>query len=205
MGNDTNFRIVFVLSAIAMVAIRSYYQSKVLSDRRPTTVVGRSWRLLPGAVVAATTLVFGLAYIFLPGAFPWSYAQFPDWLRWVGAFMLLGGILLLAAAHHHLAASFHSLVVRKSGQVLVESGPYRTVRHPIYTAFILNYFGGGLLASSLVLTFIPGPLYALFVALRIAEEERAMLEQFGQGYQDYMARTGRFVPSLRFLTRPTRK
>jgi protein-S-isoprenylcysteine O-methyltransferase Ste14 len=70
---------------------------------------------------------------------------------------------------------------------------------------MLNYIGGGLLASSLVLTCIPGLLFALFVALRIAEEESAMLEQFGQRYQDYMAMTGRFVPHLRLLTRPTRK
>ena len=205
MGNEAIFHFLFLLSGIAMVAIRSFYQSKVLPEGLRTTAVGRSWRLIPGAIAAATTLVFGLAYIFLPGAFPWSYAHFPDWLRWIGAFMLLGGILLLAAAHHHLGISFHSLVVQKSGQALVDTGPYRTVRHPIYTAFMLNYIGGGLLASSLVLTFIPGPLYALFVALRIAEEEGAMLEKFGQRYQDYVAMTGRFVPPLRMLARPTRK
>ncbi len=205
MDSETTFRIVFLMSAIAMVAIRSYYQSKVLSDRRPSAVVGKGWRLIPGAVSAVTTLVFGLAYIFLPAAFPWSYAQFPDGLRWVGAFTLLGGLLLLAAAHRHLAASFHSLVVRKSGQVLVASGPYRSIRHPIYTAYFLNYLGGGLLASSLVLTFIPALFFSLLVALRIREEEAAMLDQFGSSYQDYMAGTGRFVPLLRSSTRPGRK
>lgn len=199
MSQESLLRFLFLLCGIAMMAIRVYYQSKVLREQRRTTVTGSTWRLIPGAIAALTALVFGLAYIFLPRAFPWSYAQYPDWLRWLGALMLLVGILLLAIAHHHLGANFHSLVVRKSGQVLVESGPYRTVRHPIYTAFALNYFGGGLLAASLVLTLIPGPLFALMVALRIREEEGAMLAQFGTSYQDYMARTGRFVPPLRSL------
>jgi protein-S-isoprenylcysteine O-methyltransferase Ste14 len=202
MDHDIAFRFLFLLATIAMLVIRVYYQSKILPERRRTTVTGSSWRLIPGGIAALTSIVFGLAYLFFPSAFPWSYADYPAWLRWLGAVFLLGGILLLGIAHHHLGASFHSLVVRKSGQVLVQSGPYRTVRHPIYTAYLLNYVGGGLLASSLVLTFIPGSLFALMVALRISEEEGAMLDQFGAGYEDYMRRTGRFVPPLRSLLRP---
>jgi protein-S-isoprenylcysteine O-methyltransferase Ste14 len=115
---------------------------------------------------------------------------------------LLTGTTLLWAAHRNLASSFHSLVVRKSDQILVHTGPYASVRHPIYTAYVLSYFGGGLLAASLVLTLIPGPLYVLFIALRVNEEEATMLAQFGQAYREYMARTPRFVPDLRsFLQR----
>jgi protein-S-isoprenylcysteine O-methyltransferase Ste14 len=108
--------------------------------------------------------------------------------------LLFGGIVLLGLAHHHLGVSFHSLVVRKAGQALVQSGPYATVRHPIYTAYLMSYLGGGLLASSLVLTLIPGPFFALMIALRLGEEEAAMIEQFGPRYLEYMSRTGRFLP-----------
>jgi protein-S-isoprenylcysteine O-methyltransferase Ste14 len=201
MGSHAVFRAVFVLAAIAQVSIRVHYQSKVLPDRARTTVTGANWRLIPGAIAALTTITFGLAYIFFPNALPWSYGDYPDWIRWLGALALLAGTSLLAAAHHHLGKSFHSLVVQKSGQVLVESGPYRFVRHPIYTAYILNYFSGGLLASSLLLTFVPGPLYILFIALRLREEEAAMVDQFGAAYEGYMTRTGRFLPDLRALLR----
>jgi protein-S-isoprenylcysteine O-methyltransferase Ste14 len=196
MGSESVFRVLLLLAGIALLAIRAYYQSKILPDRQRTTVTGRSWRLLPGAMASLTSIVFSGAYIFFPKAFPWSYGDYPIWLRWVGVLVLLVGLLLLWAAHHHLGASFHSFVVRKSGQVLVESGPYRTVRHPIYTALMLTYLGGGLVASSLVLTFVAGPLFALHVALRIGEEEEAMVEQFGASYREYMARTGRFLPPL---------
>ena len=199
MDQEIVFRLLFLLAAIAMLAIRVYYQAKLLPESRRTIVTGSSWRLIPGGIAALTSIVFGLAYLFFPSAFPWSYADYPVWFRWLGAFLLLGGILLLGIAHHHLGASFHSLVVRKSDQVLVQSGPYRTVRHPIYTAYLLNYVGGGLLASSLVLTFIAGPLFVLMATLRIGEEEGAMLDQFGPRYQAYMGKTGRFIPPLRSL------
>jgi protein-S-isoprenylcysteine O-methyltransferase Ste14 len=205
MGSDTVFRALFILAAIAQVSIRVYYQSKVLPDRARTTVTGANWRLISGAIAALTTITFGLAYIFFPNALPRSYGNYPDWIRWLGALILLPGTSLLAAAHHYLGKSFHSLVVQKSGQVLVESGPYRFIRHPIYTAYILNYFGGGLLASSLVLTFVPGPLYLLFIALRLHEEEAAMVDQFGAAYRAYMTRTGRFLPDLRALLRPSQE
>lgn len=201
MAGNSAFRILFVLSALAMTAIRVYYQSKILSDRRRTTVAGSNWRSIPGGIATFVTLLFGFEYIFFPGAFPWAYGEYPAWLRWVGAFVLAGGIALLRSAHHHLGKSFHSLVVRKADQVFVESGPYRTIRHPIYTAYALSYIGGGLLASNLVLTLIPGALFALMVALRVGEEERAMLAQFGSLYREYMTRTGRFVPLFHRLRR----
>jgi protein-S-isoprenylcysteine O-methyltransferase Ste14 len=193
---ETIFRLLILLSGVAMLAIRSCYQSGVLRDRARTTVVGSRWRLIPGGIAALTTTVFGLAYVFFPSAFPWSYADWPDWLRWGGVAMLVAGILLLWSAHHYLGASFHSFVVRKSGQRFVEAGPYRFVRHPIYTAYTLSYLGAGLLACSLVLTFVATPLYLLLVALRIGEEESAMVAEFGEEYADYMGRTGRFLPSL---------
>jgi len=205
MDTDVLFRTTFLLAAIAQIIIRLYYQSKVAPERARTTVTGAGWRLIPGGISALTAITFGLAYIFFPNAMSWSYVDYPDWIRWVGVLALLAGTFLLAAAHHHLGKSFHSLVVQKSGQVLVESGPYRSVRHPIYTAYILNYFGGGLLASSLVLTFIPGPLYIVFVALRLREEEAAMVDHFGAAYQAYMTRTGRFLPNIRTLVRPSQE
>jgi protein-S-isoprenylcysteine O-methyltransferase Ste14 len=201
MSQASVFRILFALCGAAMLVIRVYYQSRVLHDSRKTTVTGNNWRLIPTAVAAATSIVFSSAYIFFPSVFPWSYARCPDWLRWAGAAMLLAGTLLLWSPHHHLGASFHSLVVRRAGQALVESGPYRSIRHPIYTAYFLDYLGGGLLASSLILTFVCVPLFLAGVALRIREGEATMISQFGQDCVGYVTRTGRFLPSLQSLLR----
>jgi len=103
----------------------------------------------------------------------------------------------LGTAHYHLGKSFYSLVVSKEEHQLVTSGPYRWIRHPIYTAYIMNYLAGGLVASNLVLTFIPVIFFSLMIINRIPREEAVMRAEFGQDYVDLEARTGRLLPKFR--------
>jgi protein-S-isoprenylcysteine O-methyltransferase Ste14 len=197
MNLESVFRGLFVLSGVAMLSIRVYYQRRARQESGAVTIREKGLSLVAGSLAALTTLVFGVEYIFFPGTFAWAYVQYPEGLRWLGALALVVGITLLGVSHHHLGKSFHSLVVTKEGQMFVDSGPYRWIRHPIYTAFIINYVGGGLLASSWVLTFIPVLLYGVLVALRVKNEERAMMEQFGQVYVEYMQRTRyRLLPGI---------
>lgn len=195
MDTEVIFRALVVLSFLAMLAIRLYYQSKVLQDKGRIEVKEGSISLIAGSIAALTSLVFGFEYIFFHGFFSFAYAlSYPLWLRWLGAAFLAVGILLLWSAHHHLGRSFHSLVVSKEEHVLVDTGPYRWIRHPIYTAYLLNYLGGGLLTANLVLTFVPVTMYSILVLLRMGKEEEVLTELFGQRYREYMGRTGRLVP-----------
>ncbi|TET99819.1 MAG: isoprenylcysteine carboxylmethyltransferase family protein [Anaerolineales bacterium] len=201
MDQEIIFRTLFILSGVAMFAIRIYYQSKVRGDLRRSEMRDRGPRLIPGSIAALVTLIFGAEYIFFPGTFSWAYLiHFPTWLRYFGVVLLVAGISLLWLAHHHLGKSFHSLVVLKEDQVLVESGPYRFIRHPIYSAYFMNYIGGGLLASNWVLAVIPVVFFGLFIALRVDGEEKIMVEKFGDRYIHYMKHTGRFLPSINLLS-----
>jgi protein-S-isoprenylcysteine O-methyltransferase Ste14 len=109
---------------------------------------------------------------------------------------MFAGETILALAHRHLSLNFNSLVAVRSGQSLIETGPYRFIRHPIYTAYFISYIAGGLLSANWVLTFIPAPLFAAMIALRVGEEEKVMIETFGEAYLAYMRHTGRFLPRL---------
>ena len=195
--SETIYRTLFIISTIFMFAIRIYYQRKIKPEQSLTEERGSRLRLIPGAIAALVTIVFGFEYIFAPGTFEFAYLiEYPTWLRWMGALMLFIGISLLWSAHHNLGLSFHSLVVQKEDQVLVESGPYKWIRHPIYTAYFFNYIGGGLLAGNWVLTFIPTICFGLMIYLRLGEEEAVMIEKFGDDYRHYMERTGRFLPKI---------
>jgi protein-S-isoprenylcysteine O-methyltransferase Ste14 len=197
MASEWIFRLIFVLAAFVMVAVRAVSQSRVIRDQGGVAVHEGPVSLVAGSVAALVSIVFGLEYIVAPGALAFAYGwAFPAWLRWVGAVAFPGGVALLAWAHYHLGKSFHSLIVTKEDHVLVDTGPYRYIRHPIYLAYLANYVGGGLLAGNRVLTVVPIAAYAVLIVLRLGQEERVMISKFGDAYEAYMARTGRLVPKI---------
>lgn len=76
-----------------------------------------------------------------------------------------------------------------------DNGPYRRMRHPIYTAMI--FWSGGLALFTANLFFAA---FAISVILwtppRIAKEEQMMLDRFGDDYRSYMKTTGRYLPRV---------
>ena len=197
MTPEIVYRILMIVAFVAMFGIRIYYQSKVLGEKREVKIQENKLSLAAGSIAALSTLTFGAEYIFFPGTFKFTYLLvYPDWLRWLGVVSLAAGIILLGLAHYHLGKSFSSLVVSKQDHQLVSSGPYRWIRHPIYTAYLINYVAGGLLASNLVLTFVPAIFFGLMIIDRIPREEEIMRDEFGQDYIDLEVRTGRLLPKF---------
>lgn len=192
---DTTFRVILGASFLILLGIRIVIQSKVLKEDRDITENKLS--LVSGSIAALTSLIFGAEYLFFPGTFGFAYfLDYPLWLRWLGVVVLVIGLIIFFLAHYHLGRNFYSLVAVKEEQKLVTSGPYRWIRHPIYTGYILTYMAGGLIASNLVLTFVPVIFFSLMIINRIPREEAVMREEFGQEYLDLEARTGRLLPKL---------
>ncbi len=90
--------------------------------------------------------------------------------------------------------SLIALPPKERGREVVKKGPFRWVRHPLYSAFIWS--GTGAVAiwfSSWTVLFSVVPV-SLFWAWHIRGEEAFMLEKFGDEYKDYMDKTGQFFP-----------
>lgn len=112
------------------------------------------------------------------------------------AALLAGSLSLVFRAVRTLGRQWSLTARVLEGHRLVTEGPYRFVRHPIYTAM-----GGMLVATglaichgyALVAALI---LYALGTRLRIGVEERLLRETFGRDYDDYARRVGALVPRL---------
>ena len=79
---------------------------------------------------------------------------------------------------------------------LVETGLYRTIRHPAYLGMLATVLGFGLAAGNwLSLAALVGlPLAATLYRIRV--EERALLHHFGPAYQAYAGRTKRLLPGI---------
>jgi protein-S-isoprenylcysteine O-methyltransferase Ste14 len=112
-----------------------------------------------------------------------------------GLVLMLAGMVLRWYAVWVLGASFTVDVATRPGQAVVESGPYRWIRHPSYTGGLLTLLG------VLVCCCNPVSLAALVFALggyayRIKIEEEALATDLGAPYRDYMRRTKRLIPFL---------
>ena len=74
-----------LLSFLALLGIRLYYQSRVLKKEEKFEVQENKLSLVAGSIAALTSLTFGAEFIFFPGTFGFTYIlQYPDWLRWLG-------------------------------------------------------------------------------------------------------------------------
>ena len=94
-----------------------------------------------------------------------------------------------------LGAFFTTTVAVAPEQTVIEAGPYRRIRHPSYTGFLLCLLGLGLTLTNnwLSLLVIMGCALIGF-GYRIQVEEAVLQERLGQPYQAYMRRTKRLIP-----------
>jgi len=118
-----------------------------------------------------------------------------DWapVRVVGlAVGLAGATLLLWAAVLLGRLMIHAAAVRED-HALVESGPYRFVRHPVYAGYLALLLGSGIASLNICLWLI-WPVSLLGILIQAAAEEQVLRERFGQAYERYLRRTARLVP-----------
>jgi protein-S-isoprenylcysteine O-methyltransferase Ste14 len=129
----------------------------------------------------------------------WLRARtFPEalWVDILGVAITVTGLGLAIWARAYLGGNWSSSVTAKVGHQLIRSGPYRWVRHPIYSGMTLAMFG-----TALELRELRGLLAValLYVGFKIKSriEERTMVSEFGAEYADYSRRTGAIFPRVR--------
>lgn len=117
-------------------------------------------------------------------------------LFWLGIALMVCGQAFRWHAIHVLGRFFTFNVATRAGQFVVDTGPYRLIRHPAYAGSLLAFFGMGLAmtnwASLVALMLGIGIGYVI----RVRVEERALCADLGEPYRDYMLRTKRFVPHV---------
>ncbi|HET7260268.1 MAG TPA: isoprenylcysteine carboxylmethyltransferase family protein [Casimicrobiaceae bacterium] len=125
-----------------------------------------------------------------------AFVAYRGAIFWAGIALMLGGVAFRWYAIRVLGRYFTRDVATREGQRVVESGPYRWIRHPSYTGILMTAAGFGLaLGNALALAIVLiGVLAGLLY--RVAVEERALATDLGQPYRTYMLRTRRFIPFL---------
>ena len=137
-----------------------------------------------------------LAHVVRPDWMAWASFDMPQALRWLG---LVLGVLAVAAVQWVLGAlgpNVTETALTKERHELITGGPYRWVRHPLYTTGLALLVALGLMAGSWFVLLATGIAFALLRGFVIPREEQALLAKFGDRYQRYILRTGRLVPRV---------
>jgi protein-S-isoprenylcysteine O-methyltransferase Ste14 len=191
------FKIILIITYTVFSIIRiEYYRLARKAGYRTITRESRGYSLLLGILICYEVITF-FTYAFAPQSLAWASVTMPAWLRWSGAALAVIALLSFIWIHRSLGSNFSALLKMKDRQTLVTFGPYRWIRHPMYTAFYILHIAAFLLTSNwfIGITWIAG--LTAVIALRIQREEAMMIERFGDQYRSYMENTGRFIPQVR--------
>ena len=141
--------------------------------------------------VIAVAAILSILLFILPGLdkrFSWS--QVPLWLVLLGA----GSVILGYAFYMQViqANRYASRVVEvAAGQKVISSGPYALVRHPMYLAMLIFFFGSALALGS-YWALIPAALMIPTLGVRLLEEEKTLLRDL-PGYAEYTQKVRRHL------------
>lgn len=195
MIDEIIFRALFIFTTAGFVILWGYniLSIGVTRDKFYTATEGM---LLAGLrfLLLGASLAGMLLYCIDLRLMQWSTLALPSWLRWFGFLIALAALMLFYWVLRSLGRNFSTTLTMKKDQTLVVQGPYRWVRHPMYTSFVLLWVGYLLISANwfIGLTGILG--FVLAIVVRTPMEEQMMIERFGDEYHAYIKRTGRYLP-----------
>ncbi len=185
---------VYVLLAVAWYVIRLPHSRR--SRRTPVVRSARGFRELALLLISLTGLGI-VPFVYVATGFP-RFADYPfsPIQAWLGVIVAIAAFAIFYLTHQALGRNWSvSLDVRKDHQ-LITAGIYQHVRHPMYTAFWLWAVAQALLLPNWVAGLSGLFGFGLLYFFRVGQEERLMLDTFGNTYRAYMARTKRLIPWL---------
>lgn len=130
-----------------------------------------------------------------PPFLKWLNIPLPDWLHWAGFGLGLLGVALLAWAQATLGRLWSAQLQLREEHRLITSGPYRRMRHPLYSG-LFAYVAGIAFVSANWMYAVMALLVIFGMSFRTPREEQLMIDKYGDEYRQYMQRTWRFFPKL---------
>ena len=178
------------------VALAAVFLPETVMSRRLTSAAGavKADRGSKMVVILTANLSIVLGY-FVASWFP-SMNFGAGWRAafLVGLMVLIGGMIFRWYAIRVLGRFFTFDVAISAGQTVIETGPYRWIRHPSYAGSLAAYIGIGMTLGNWVALLVPPLCMAAAYAYRIPVEERALVAGLGEAYEKYRKRTWRLVP-----------
>jgi protein-S-isoprenylcysteine O-methyltransferase Ste14 len=113
--------------------------------------------------------------------------------EWFGAAVTVAGLLLAVWARRNLGGNWSGTVTLKEGHELIRSGPYRRIRHPIYTGILVAFLGTAIAVGRVAGLIALAVVWASFW-VKARREESFLGQEFGTAFDAHRERTGMFLP-----------
>jgi protein-S-isoprenylcysteine O-methyltransferase Ste14 len=184
------------LGSIILIAAAIGIPFRLRADRaggRVSPRVDPPWFWIVMGVAGPPLALACFAILIQPRWVDFALLDLPSWLRLMGAPVALAGLALFGWMFRHLGLNVTSTSMPRSNATLVTSGPYRWIRHPMYSAALLLVAAAALLTANIIVAIGGCTMFALLAARSRIEEQR-LVEKFGEAYRVYQCQTGRFLP-----------
>ena len=195
MSDDQLFRLILLAEFVILMPIGGYHRLKARTGEKLDRRQEGLFILVTLRLVGIAGMAGMIAYLINPAWMAWAAVPLPVWLRWVGVGLAVIAGFLLVWMFRTLGRNLTDTVVTRKQHTLVTTGPYRWVRHPLYSSAALGMLGNSLAAANWFI-LVAGCLMFLLFVIRTRKEEENLIARFGDDYRNYMHRTGRFVPRL---------
>jgi protein-S-isoprenylcysteine O-methyltransferase Ste14 len=183
---------IFVIALLIWGFLRYPYQRR--AARIPVRKTARN--LTETSLLAAAALGLGVIPVFyVATGFPgFAEHRFVRDFAYAGALVFALALWLFYRAHRDLGRNFSVSLDVREDHVLVSKGVYARIRHPMYLAFWLWAIGQLLLLPNWFAGLAGILGFGILYFGRIEQEEKLMLDTFGDEYRAYINRTARIVP-----------
>jgi protein-S-isoprenylcysteine O-methyltransferase Ste14 len=190
-GSSVQLVVAFWIVFYVWIGSELFLGWKLRAGRATTKQDAGSKWILIGSIWFGIALGFALA-VLTPAL---AFNRYRLTLFIVGMIFMLAGLALRWYSIWFLGRSFTCDVATRPGQEVIDTGPYRWLRHPSYTGSLLTVLGALLCLTN------PVSLLALVVPLagyayRIRVEEQVLVRDLGEPYRRYMKRTKRLIPFI---------
>ena len=145
---------------------------------------------------------FGMIYFPLLNIF-FSYFdkfkfEFPEYIKIISVIILLADVFIFYLSHKELADNWSPFLEIKEKQKLIKTGIYQYIRHPMYLSMWIFALFQGFVLSNIFIEIFGIITWSNLYFIRISNEEKMMIDTFGNEYIKYIENTGRIFPKLKF-------
>jgi protein-S-isoprenylcysteine O-methyltransferase Ste14 len=190
------FKVLLGIFVVMQWVVRFHYQNRYKTTHATTLVKEHprreKWLV---AYVAFSFLSPGLLWWFTP-LLEFADLSFPNWFRWLGFAVAMTSIWYFYVIHKQLGDNWSPILEIRPEHKLVTTGVYEHIRHPMYTSVMIGTLGANMVSANWLMLSLNALAVLVLLVVRLPDEERMMIDRFGDDYRAYMRRTWLLIPNI---------